>query len=115
MRPNYPASTSDLLPSERRFLAAMRDLKFGYFEGLRIERGQLVLEPWPRAVRDVKFGSDRPVAYPEACQLKRQICEFFQLVRSIDSGEIRKLEIRYAVPLLAEIDQGPPREGGGRD
>ena len=52
-----PRSARDLSLSERRFLDAMNDLGFGRFEHLRIARGELVLDPWPIAVRTVKFGS----------------------------------------------------------
>jgi hypothetical protein len=39
-----PASTHDLRPSERAFVTAMRQLLFGRFEFLRIERGELALQ-----------------------------------------------------------------------
>ena len=52
-----PISTRDLLATERTFVAAMTGLGFGRFEFLRIHRGELVLDPWPTVVRDVKFGS----------------------------------------------------------
>ena len=57
-----PASTGDLLASERTFVAAMTGLGYGRFEFLRIERGELVLDPWPTVVRDVKFCSHDPGA-----------------------------------------------------
>ena len=57
-----PTSTRDLRPSERAFAAAMSDLGFGRFEYLRIERGELILNPWPSVVRDVKFGWQDPGA-----------------------------------------------------
>ncbi len=57
-----PVSTRDLLPSERTFVTAVSRLGFGRFEYLRIERGELVLDPWPTVVRDVKFGSQDPGA-----------------------------------------------------
>ena len=45
-----PTLTRDLLPSERRFVEAMSDVGFGRFELLRIEHGELVLDPWPITV-----------------------------------------------------------------
>ncbi|HLJ16181.1 MAG TPA: hypothetical protein VKV15_16905 [Bryobacteraceae bacterium] len=41
-------STLDLSPSDRLFVLAMNELGFGRVEFLRIEYGELVLEPWPR-------------------------------------------------------------------
>ena len=114
MESNYPVRTHDLLPSEMRFLAAMRDLQFGRFERVQIEHGQLILDPWPAAIKGLKFGVSQPAAYPEECQLKRQISDFFQFVRSVESGEIRRLDIWNAAPVAAEIEHRAPREGDDR-
>jgi hypothetical protein len=53
--PRRTAWAHDLLPSERRFLAAIDELVFGRFELLRIEPGELLLDPWPKTVRDVRL------------------------------------------------------------
>jgi len=45
-----PTSTRDLRPSERCFLSAMQQLRHGWFESVRIQRGELVLDPWPTTV-----------------------------------------------------------------
>ncbi|MFN3326105.1 MAG: hypothetical protein ACK5AZ_21615 [Bryobacteraceae bacterium] len=107
-----PTSTRDLRPSERVFLAAMSDLSFGRFEYLRIERGELVLDPWPIVVRDVKFGSQDPGAakIPSAeFELKPQVAELFAYIRAVDAGEIRTLEVKHGLPFSMEIDMA-----GGR-
>ncbi len=107
-----PTSTRDLRPSERAFTAAMSDLGFGRFEYLRIERGELVLNPWPAVVRDVKFGSQDPCALkarPAEFELKPQVAEFFEYVRSVDDGEIRTLEVKHGLPFSMEIEMA-----GGR-
>ena len=52
-----PVTTQDMLPSEATFLAAMQQLGFGRFEYLQIRGGELVLDPWPATVRDVKFAT----------------------------------------------------------
>lgn len=110
-----PASTRDLLPSERRFVAAMTRLGFGRFEYLRIERGELVLDPWPAAVRDVKFGAQDPgatKALPGEFDLKPQVAELIEYVRAVDAGEIRTLEIRHGLPFSMEVELAA--EGRGR-
>ena len=84
-----PASTCDLSASERRFLHEMHAVGFGRFESLRIERGELVLEPWPTTVRGIKFGSVDTAAHkppPGDFELKTQVVEFFEYVRSVDAG-----------------------------
>jgi len=99
-------STRDLLASERSFLAAMTELGFGRFEFLRIERGELVLDPWPTTVRGVKFGSEERTAHDsrDEFELKRQVVELFKYVREVDAGEIRCLEVRHCLPFSMEIE-----------
>jgi hypothetical protein len=113
---NRPMSTSDLLPSERRLVAAMNQLGFGRFESIRIERGELVLEPWPTTVRGVKFGSvdTTPEALSGEIQLKRQVVELFEYVRSVDVGEIRCLEVRHGLPFSMEVEHRPTPNGERR-
>jgi hypothetical protein len=108
-----PAITQDLLPSEAAFLAAMQRLGFGRFEYLQIRGGELVLDPWPSAVRDVKFGS--PVNTGRATnsdsELRAQVAEFFAYVRDVDAGEIRELEVRHGLPFSMEIELAGGRRG----
>jgi len=102
-----PTSTRDLRPSERAFAAAMPDLGFGRFEYLRIERGELILNPWPTVVRDVKFGSQDPgtakIRSAES-ELKPQVAELFEYIRAVDAGEIRTLEVKHGLPFSMEIE-----------
>ena len=111
-----PQSTTDLVPSEERFMRALHRLWFGRIEHLRIQRGEVVLEPWPTTVRDVKFGSDSPVRseLPETFELKRQVAELFEYVREVDAGEIRTLEIRHGLPFSMEIEHRHDGNGGQR-
>ena len=109
-------STRDLLPSERRFVTAMRELGYGRFESLEIHHGEFVLDPWPTTVRSVKFGhptTSQPGAGPDAFELKNQIAELFAHVRSVHAGVIRVLEVRGGLPFCMEIAD-EPGHGGGR-
>jgi hypothetical protein len=108
-----PLSTSDLSQPERRFLIAMRELGFGRFEFLRIESGELALDPWPITVRGIKFGSLDEAALrsiPGDFELKTQVAEFFEYVRAVEVGEIRFLELRHGLPFFMEIEH---RKNGG--
>jgi hypothetical protein len=109
-----PASTRDLLPSERRFLDELRRVGYGRFERLRISAGELVLSPPPLSIRTVKFGSTplQRETRPSEFDLKKQVAEFFEHVREIEEGEIRVLEVRAGLPFLMEIEQRPERSGG---
>jgi hypothetical protein len=102
-----PASTRDLLASENRFVAAMRQLGYGRFEFLRIERGELILDPWPSPVRHVKFCAAAPAGPQEQSphfELKKQVSEFFDYVRAVDSGEIRRLDVHNGLPFTMEVE-----------
>ena len=105
MKNQPPWTTEDLLPSERRFLNAMSELRFGHFQDLSIHDGQLVLDRPPPAIRQLKFGaatrSDSPQRGREF-RLKQAVVDFFQHVRSIEDGQIRLLLIQDGLPMLAE-------------
>jgi hypothetical protein len=110
-----PISTRELLATERTFVAAMKGLGFGHFEYLRIERGELVLNPWPAVVRDVKFCSHDPGAAktpPPDFELKPQVAELFEYIRDVDAGEIRTLEVKNGMPFSMEIEMAGGRRNG---
>jgi hypothetical protein len=109
-----PVSTHDLLPSERTFVVAMQQLGFGRFEYLRIERGELVLTPWPDGVRDVKFcASGTRLEIPNGeFLLKPQVAELFEYIRDVDAGEIRTLEVKSGLPFSMEIEMAGGRRNG---
>ena len=115
-----PVTTHDLLPSEVGFVAAMQQLGFGRFEHLQIRGGELVLNPGPVTVRDVKFGSPVTTGKPSAVtsELRPQIAEFFSYVRDVDAGEIREVEVRHGLPFSMEIELAGAKsrtpEGGRR-
>ncbi len=108
-----PTITSHLLASEAAFLASMQNLGFGRFEYLQIRGGELVLDPWPAAIRDIKFGT--PVTTGNVAgsdsELRPQVSEFFGYVRDVDAGEIRELEVRHGLPFSMEIELDGGRRG----
>ncbi|MFN7994892.1 MAG: hypothetical protein U0Q18_14900 [Bryobacteraceae bacterium] len=101
-----PRSSRDLRPSERRFLLAMQQLGYGRFEDVPIRRGELVLDPWPATIKMVKFGPvtcNLPVNASSEFDLKSEVIEFFDHVRSIDRAEIKHLQIRGGLPFYMEL------------
>jgi hypothetical protein len=117
VNPSRPITTRDLLPSERTYLEAMHCLRYGRFESLRIERGELVVDPWPKTIRQVRFGASDPGCEKEPSaefRLKAQLAELFEYVRSIDAGEIRILEIRGGLPFSMQFVQEPAEPRGAR-
>jgi hypothetical protein len=107
-----PRTTADLRPNERRFVNALQDLEFGRFELIQIRSGEVVLDPWPSSVRDIKFGAasdgrESQQVIPEEFELKREVIELIEYIRSIQSGDIRCLVIRHGVPFTMQVDQRP--------
>ncbi|MGI8991924.1 MAG: hypothetical protein ACR2I2_20375 [Bryobacteraceae bacterium] len=104
-----PKSICDLLPTEQWLIAAMEQIGFGRMEFLQIRDGQLVLDPRPDIIRDVKFAAnksdkDKPNSdFP----LKRQLIELLEYIRSVRQGEIRSLFIRHGLPFQMEIQVTP--------
>jgi hypothetical protein len=113
---SIPASTRDLLPSEQRIVADMQQRRFCRYEFISIRGGELVLNPWPATVTAVRFASQDPATTNPAAefQLKRQMIEFLEYVRTIDSGEIRCLEVRHGLPFSMEVEHCPDKERGSR-
>lgn len=105
-----PRSLGDLLPTEQTLVTAMQQLGFGRFESLQIRTGKVVLDPWPKTVRAVKFGSDHCEtgrARLEESELKRQVLDLIAYIRSTTSGEIRCLEIKHGLPFSMEVECRP--------
>src|SRR5262245_24632431 len=114
-RAGRPTTTHDLLPSERLLLEAIHHLGYGRFEALRIDRGEIVLDPWPITIRQIKFGSSDPGSEKEPraeFRLKAQFAELFEYIRSVDAGEISLLEIRGGLPFAMQIVQAPTGSRG---
>jgi hypothetical protein len=80
----------------------------------QIRGGELVLDPWPTAIRDIKFATPKNSGSPEVgAELRPQVGELFQYVREVDDGEIRCLEIRRGIPFAMEVELSGA-EGGRR-
>jgi hypothetical protein len=85
------------------------------FESVPIQRGELQLDPWPTMILTVKFGPGEAQSpgQSEVCHLKRQVVQLFEYVRTVDSGEIRLLVVKYGLPFLMEIQTPNPGADGG--
>jgi hypothetical protein len=93
----------------------MKSMPYGRFESLKIEDGELVLDPWPITVRDVKFGSEEAGYQHEPgpeFRLKKQVAELFEYIRSIEAGEIQQLFVKGGLPFLMQVAEGQTKDGG---
>jgi hypothetical protein len=108
-----PVAVQDLSRQEAAFLAAIRGLWFGRFEYVQIRDGQLVLDPWPTMVREIKFaaGHQSGKSAEASSDLRPQVAEFFSYVRGVGVGEIRELGIRHGLPFSMEVELPGRRRG----
>lgn len=100
-----PKSTFELLPTERWLVVAIAQIGFGRIEFLQIRDGQIVVDPPPVAIRDIKFAAnkfDLDMSTAES-RFKRQLTELLQYIRGVRTGEIRTLLIRHGLPFEMEI------------
>jgi hypothetical protein len=116
MTPRLPVFYGDLLPSERRLVAAIHRHRFGHFARLRIENGEVVLHPWPITVREIKFAEkvlNEVQNRADHSKLPKQVVELLGHIRSVESGEIRTLEFRHALPFRMDIETPGELEAAG--
>ena len=106
MKRGRPATTKDLLPSERSLLEMIRTLAFGQIEFLRIRAGEPILDPKPTIVNALKFGVSRESIAPAVSEfdLKREAVDLIEYTRDVDDGEIRSLVVRHGLPFSMEIE-----------
>ena len=104
-----PVTTQELLASEATFLAAMQQLGFGRFEYLQIRGCELMLDPWPVTVRDIKFATPPNVGRPSEpnFELRPQVAEFFAYVRDVDAEVSNVCGVRARIP-SGQILRPPP-------
>jgi hypothetical protein len=89
-------------------LELMQGINFGCIEDLVVLAGDPVLDPMPRVIREVKFGSENgPRAELDADNflLKTQVVELFTHFDRLGDGTVEILEIKHGLPfrmLIAE-------------
>jgi len=87
-------------------LKIMQGINFGRIEQLNIRRGEPVLTPPPRLVREVKFAAEngpRAELAKTDFALKSQAVEFFRSLDDIGDGCIEVLEIKHGLPFRMDV------------
>jgi hypothetical protein len=102
------ATTSSLTTAQARFVRLMQRMNFGRIECLAVRRGQPVMSPLPRVLREVKFGGDngpRPEITKDDFELKVQVRELFAQMEAMGDGTIRSLEVRHGLPFRMTVEE----------
>ena len=100
-------SKDDLAPERSHLIELMQRINFGRIERLVINDGQPVLDPSPRMVREIKFGSEngpRPEATTADFSLKAQVVELFRNFDELRNGVIEVLDIKYGLPFRMAVE-----------
>jgi hypothetical protein len=100
---------SSLPKPHQRLVDLMQQINFGRLENLVVADGQVVMDPPPRVVREIKFGSEngarRELSLGDFA-LKAQVVELMQYIDDLQDGEIDVLEIKGGLPfrmILREV------------
>jgi len=90
------------------FIEMMQHINFGRIEGIVIRNGELVLDPRPRVVREIKFCAEngpRPEATKQDFLLKAQVRDFFTQVGALGNGVIHSLEVKRGLPFKMIVEE----------
>lgn len=98
-----------LSPSRQSFIELMQKLGYGRIEQITVVNGEPVLEPKPKVVLDIKFGSEEsvPVATAHDFALKKQVIEFFACLERIGTGSVSCLHVKAGLPFKLELERFP--------
>jgi hypothetical protein len=99
-------SMTTLSKPRKQLLRVMQRVNFGRIENLVVCRGEPVLEPSPRVVKDLKLGGDnepRPELELQHFELKREQTELFDALTRIQDGQVELIEIKHGLPFRLTV------------
>jgi len=99
---------SCLTPPQQKLLAEMQRINYGRILNLSVRRGQPIMDPSPRVVREIKFGGDngpRPEAAKADFALKAQVCDLFVQLEALGDGVIPCIEIQRGLPFRMTVEE----------
>jgi len=99
---------SSLSPSQQKLLAEMQRINYGRIEGLPVRRGEPVMDPLPRVVREIKFGGEngpRPESAKADFTLKAPVRELFAQLEALGDGVIPCIEIQRGLPFRMTVEE----------
>lgn len=104
-----PSLNKNHLSSQKKILLElMQRINYGRILNLRVRHGQPVMEPPPRVIRDIKFGSEngpRPEVDKEDFMLKAQVRELFGQIEKLGDGVISCIEVQHGLPFRMTVEE----------
>lgn len=100
---------SALSPARKTLVRLCQTINHGSIEGLEVRQSEPVFDPFPMLVKDVKLDGDdeqRPEFALVDFILCDQVCRLLRLLDRMDSGAIRRIEVRAGIPRRMLVEQG---------
>jgi hypothetical protein len=92
----------------QRLVEQMQRINFGRLEYLPVREGLPVRDKRTRIIRRVKLGGQnepRPERQLGDFELKREVVELFSRLRQLGNGLILKLEVKYGLPFVMDVEE----------
>jgi hypothetical protein len=103
---------SQLSPERQALVRLCQTINHGSIEDLEVRQSEPMFDPFPMLVKDVKLDGDeeqRPELALVDFVLADEVCRLLRLLDKMDSGAIRRIEVRAGIPrriLLESPDFG---------
>ena len=99
----------DLTVPKRKLVELMQEIQFGRIEGLRLDRGEPILDPLPRVLRTIVLGKDGD-RHAERLRgggaLKGQVVDLFRRFEAEPHAFIKELTIDNGLPIRMTVTDG---------
>jgi hypothetical protein len=116
-----PLRLSDLSPARQALVRLCQNINHGSIENLEVRRSEPVFGPAPVVLRDVRLDADEGPRAELALgdfALGDEVCRLMRLLDKLESGTIRRVEVRAGIPrrMLVESQEfgGGEVSHGGR-
>ena len=99
---------ASLTLSQQKLITEMQRINYGRIEGLSVRRGEPVLDPPPRIVREIKFGGEngpRPEVVKADFTLKAPVRELVAQLEALGDGVIPCIEIQRGLPFRMTVEE----------
>ena len=99
---------SSLSPSQQKLLTEMQRINFGRIEGLLVRRGEPVMDPPPRIIREIKFGGEngpRAESAKADFALKAQVRDLLAQLEALGDGVVPCIEIQRGLPFRMTVEE----------
>jgi hypothetical protein len=96
-----------LVEPRQQLVELMQSVNFGRFERLEVRKGNPILSPPLRIIREIKFGGEngqRQELGMDDFLLKAQVVELFAYFDELQNGTIAMLEIKHGLPFRMTVE-----------